>query len=623
MTGVHRSSSIVQQLIRSSKEGAAAVRERAEQGSSAPPGIASRPCSDRADAVARLAWIAPGASSLVALGRGGAGAAWPLLCHDPGAVLLLVRHPSARDIDPSDSLSACCLPALLEDPALVEEAHRLLSAGGPGFVDWRGPEVAGVYRACLAYARRARRLAGQTGLCDAEAAWACGLLAPLGWLALCALDPPAVAACLADSELPRDPAAAQRRLWGMGQAAASRRLARRWGLPRWVAAIAGDLALPAPVAIARGAPAVLFRLIRLAVATTPETGLHLAPEAAGFAEEDRAALGLGPEVLAAEPDHEEAGPPAWDDPRGVPLLRDLLAAAAENRRLRARALHVALEQEVDDFHHALAGQARTEARRLRDGRLEALAEFAAGAGHEINNPLAVISGQAQYLLGHATEWFHSEAAGDATRSLQTIIGQARRVHGLLRDLMVFARPGPATPAWFDLPALLGEVAASLAEWAAQRKVCIDVAARPERLALYADPAQLRQALGCLLRNAVEAAGPGGWARLGLRDGPATGPVEVTVQDSGPGPDLAQRAALFDPFFSGRSAGRGRGLGLPIAWRLARQQGGDVRLEPGRPGEPTCFVLSLPRHADGSPELPATLPGPSAGSSLPPLTARAG
>ena len=52
--------------------------------------------------------------------------------------------------------------------------------------------------------------------------------------------------------------------------------------------------------------------------------------------------------------------------------------------------------------------------------------------------------------------------------------------------------------------------------------------------------------------------------------------------------------LFDPFYSGRTAGRGRGLGLPIAWRLAHLQGGDVRLDPPRRHEPTRFVLTLPR-----------------------------
>ncbi len=70
-----------------------------------------------------------------------------------------------------------------------------------------------------------------------------------------------------------------------------------------------------------------------------------------------------------------------------------------------------------------------------------------------------------------------------------------------------------------------------------------------------------------------------------------------MEDGGPGPDPAQRPALFDPFYSGRSAGRGRGLGLPIAWRLARQQGGDVRLDAAPPAGPTRFILTLPRISE--------------------------
>jgi signal transduction histidine kinase len=125
-------------------------------------------------------------------------------------------------------------------------------------------------------------------------------------------------------------------------------------------------------------------------------------------------------------------------------------------------------------------------------------------------------------------------------------------------------------------------------------VRIEVALQPERLPVYADAAQVRIALTCLLRNAVEAAPADGWARLVLRR-PAEGePIEVAVEDSGPGPEMAQRPHLFDPFYSGRMAGRGRGLGLPIAWRLAHLQGGDVRLDPPRRHEPTRFVLILPR-----------------------------
>jgi signal transduction histidine kinase len=72
----------------------------------------------------------------------------------------------------------------------------------------------------------------------------------------------------------------------------------------------------------------------------------------------------------------------------------------------------------------------------------------------------------------------------------------------------------------------------------------------------------------------------------------TGYVEVLIEDSGRELPPQQREHLFDPFYSGRSAGRGAGLGLPTAWSLTRQQGGDVYLS-SQPGEPTRFVMRLP------------------------------
>jgi signal transduction histidine kinase len=268
--------------------------------------------------------------------------------------------------------------------------------------------------------------------------------------------------------------------------------------------------------------------------------------------------------------------------------------AAENRRLRDAPVRERLERDLDALHQALEELVRGTAERAQTAKLLALAEFAAGAGHEINNPLAVISGQAQYLLHHEKDWFAAAADGQPRRALEKIVGQTRRIHGILLDLMQYARPSPPRRTTVDLPALLQEVAASLRDLAEPRRVHIDLQAPSEPLTAAVDGEQVRTALCCLLRNAVEAAPADGWARVTLRAPGAGLVVEIVVEDNGPGPAPAQREALFDPFFSGRSAGRGRGLGLPIAWRLLRANGGDVRLEPTRADEPTRFLLTLPR-----------------------------
>jgi signal transduction histidine kinase len=486
--------------------------------------------------------------------------------------------------------------SLLADPAALERGLRLLDSPAP-FLDWHDPRVRPLYDAALTVARLARALARRCGRADPDQAWCAGLAAPLGWLALAAVAPARVASALLDSAFSRDPAGTPARHLGVDPAVVARRLARHWDLPPWVAGIVTHLELPLEHARRFGVDPTLFALTRLAVRLARQRGFELGLLGHAELRAEEAAVGLGPaELEACEPGHDDTHPVHWSDPHHQPLLRELLSLAIDNRRLRDRPRLARLESELDGLHAALGEQVRGEAERLRSAKLSGLAELAAGASHEINNPLAVISGQAQYVLGHEADWLAADADGAVKKSLQTIIHQTKRIHAILRDLMQFARPAPPRPNWLDLPTLMGEVAAGLEDVAAARRVRVEVVTKPERLAVLADPEQVRSVLASLLRNAIEAAPADGWARLALVEpGPAER-VEVFVEDSGPGPAPEQRPHLFDPFYSGRSAGRGRGLGLPLAWRLARQQGGDVSLEPARPGQPTRFVLSLPRHA---------------------------
>ncbi len=536
-----------------------------------------------AEAVTHLPWVPPSAASLVALARPHTPATWLLLREDPGAVLLLLRTPSVRRLPP-DHFS---LPDLIGAPEVLESAAAHLGREGEGRLpDWSVPGRAAVLEACLRYARSAHRLARHVPGCDPDKAWVAGLLAPLGWLALAIYSPREVVECLAAPSFTAD---AQHERWGLDQAETARRLARRWSLPSWLAAVAGHLALPADVAEGLGADPLLFRVTQLAAGLVQQQGKGLLLPVGATVTELLASLGISSPRAAdlPEEDEEEAG----EGPAGPLSLVDLLALAAENRRLRA-ARGGRLEEELDVLHRALAEQRGREDERLRQQKLSALAEFAAGAGHEINNPLAVISGQAQYLLGH-------EEAPERRRALETIVGQAQRIHQLLRDVMQFARPPAPNRRPVDLARLVDEVGVSLTEYAGGRKVKLLVreAAGANVLAaavmVAADAAQLRTALTCLLRNAVEAAPAEGWASVRVEVG--EGRVEVFVENSGAELSADHREHLFDPFYSGRSAGRGTGLGLPTAWSLARQQGGDVSLA-SQAGEPTRFVLRLPLAA---------------------------
>jgi signal transduction histidine kinase len=492
------------------------------------------------------------------------------------------------------------VPTALQEPAVLEAAARHLDQADAGFVDWNQSAVRPIYQAGLTYARLAAYLAERTGRCDPDNAWTAGLLAPLGWLAVCAVDPHQVTACLTDAAWMKRPLAVQQRHWGIDQAGIARRLARHWRLPRWLAAVSGHLALPVTTAQLVGADPAIFSVAQLAVGLAQQHGCRLNLFPGTTLVPCAAALGMSAREL--EETARSVGafletPSAsqvWTAPADQPLVRDLLLVAADHRRLSGAPVLANLESDLDHLHHALQEQQISEENRLRALKLSAMAEFAAGAGHEINNPLAVISGQAQYLLHHETE-------PTRQRALQTIVHQAQRIHQLLRGLMEYARPQRPQKQHVDLPSLLQGVAASLEELATQRRVQLHCPPADQPLPVFADPQQLQVAIASLLQNAIEAAPAEGWAGVRLEPA-APDRLDVVVEDSGPGLTRVQREHLFDPFYSGRQAGRGRGLGLPTAWRLAQEHGGDLRYE-DLPQGPTRFVLSLPRETPSNGRCP--------------------
>jgi len=225
---------------------------------------------------------------------------------------------------------------------------------------------------------------------------------------------------------------------------------------------------------------------------------------------------------------------------------------------------------------------------LRDGKLTALKAFAYGAGHEINNPLANIASRAQSLLGDET---HPERR----RKLAAINTQAFRAHEMLADLMLFARPQSPAGQTVELAALLNEIVAQFTPFAEEQSTALRFEPGEMKVTVCGDPTQLRVAVGALMQNALEAVGQGGDVELSLALTHSSGKDQavIEIRDTGPGIPEADMRLIFDPFYSGREAGRGLGFGLPKAWRIATDHGGGIDVR-SRAGEGTTFRLWLPR-----------------------------
>ena len=107
-----------------------------------------------------------------------------------------------------------------------------------------------------------------------------------------------------------------------------------------------------------------------------------------------------------------------------------------------------------------------------------------------------------------------------------------------------------------------------------------------------DPKQLQHALGAVVRNAIEAAPRDGWVHVSCSTVDDVIPV-IEIEDNGPGLNVEAAEHAFDPFFCGRMAGRGRGLGLSVAWQLVRQNGGNLSLDRLK-DQPTRFLMTMRR-----------------------------
>lgn len=218
---------------------------------------------------------------------------------------------------------------------------------------------------------------------------------------------------------------------------------------------------------------------------------------------------------------------------------------------------------------------------LREEKVAALKEFAYGASHELNNPLANISSRAQTLL-------RDEDDPERCRRLASINTQAYRAHEMISDLMLFARPPALRLREIDLQELLDQVLADLSDAAQQQGTELQMLANGPLPTIQVDADHLAVALSSICRNALEALVRGGQISVDGQALPAaegralpvgqTDQVCITIADDGPGiaPDVRQH--LFDPYFSGREAGRGLGLGLCKAWRVIHEHGGLIQVD---------------------------------------------
>lgn len=289
-------------------------------------------------------------------------------------------------------------------------------------------------------------------------------------------------------------------------------------------------------------------------------------------------------VILSISDHRSAA--IDQDAAAVAAVCNAAAAALTNSYERAVAER--LSDELADAGRR-AGEAQREAANQR--LIDTVTAMAAGAAHELNNPLTVISGRAQALGMRIAD-------PDAKKSLDAISAHARAASDIVSELMAFAKSALPTPSDFDLAGCINDVASALAaDGLLAEAPSIELPSELPQVRFDRD--RLRDVLREILENSLEATAPDS-RRLAIKAAydPAEEQVVVSVIDNGRGMTAEVLGRAMDPFYSHRPAGRSRGLGLARVRRWMLLGGGDVQLE-SKPDVGTRVVLRLPaaNHAD--------------------------
>ena len=273
------------------------------------------------------------------------------------------------------------------------------------------------------------------------------------------------------------------------------------------------------------------------------------------------------------------------------FLRQHLLGRERLRLLRAS------EDSVDNMR-------RLQSHFVQAEKLASLGQLAAGAAHEINNPLTAILGYSDMIIDDLS-------AGDRPRSIaEKIREQARRTKTLVTHLLSFARQVPPVRSLLDINAILSSAVQLRALDLHGKHIEIEISTESVLPAVRGDQNQFLQIFLNIINNAVDALEEVGGGKLIIRTRRDHSLVIVEFSDTGPG--LQNPQMVFDPFYTTKPVGKGTGLGLSICYGLVQEHGGTIEGF-NRPDGGATFRIALPAILA---LVPSTAREPVASSSTP-------
>jgi signal transduction histidine kinase len=253
-------------------------------------------------------------------------------------------------------------------------------------------------------------------------------------------------------------------------------------------------------------------------------------------------------------------------------------------------IKIFLDQAGFAFENALLYQVQKERTRkmYRTDRLATLGELAAGAAHEIRNPLTSIRSSVQFLRKKLNDSTDIEMAND-------LISEVDRINEIIEGMLSFAKPQPLKKENTKLKTILLQTIQLITNTARKEGVelCLNYQANSEDI--FADPSQLKQVFLNIIMNAIQA----------IEDEPGRIDINVTfsdrqykytpeylieIIDNGIGISNDYIDKIFDPFFTTKN--EGTGLGLSISYGIINQHGGEIEFF-SDPGMGTKVKIRIP------------------------------
>jgi signal transduction histidine kinase len=254
------------------------------------------------------------------------------------------------------------------------------------------------------------------------------------------------------------------------------------------------------------------------------------------------------------------------------FLRHELVDAERIRLLRAS------QESIDNLK-------RLQMQFVQSEKLASLGQLAAGAAHEINNPLTAI-------LGYSDLMIDDPSAGARLRDIaEKIRDQARRTKTLVNNLLSFARQVPGGQrSLVDVNAVVSSSAQLRRLDLRGKNIRFEIQTGATIPAVRGDPNQLLQVFFNIINNAVDAMEEVGGGTLTVRTLCERGNVVILFSDTGPG--INDPRLVFDPFYTTKPVGKGTGLGLSICYGLIHDHGGEISCY-NRTERGATFRIELP------------------------------